>query len=90
MRVTVRREASESGLARVCQSPRGFVISVDGQVAAHVGWSHAPDKSKPWHWYGDGYNSAAVGVFFTTKEEARDNAVARIKARACVTPSDHK
>lgn len=87
MRVTVSREASESGLARVCQSPRGYVLKVDGKVVGRVGWSHSPDKSKPWHWYGSGHNSASAGTYFATKEEARDNAVAFIKAQPPVSPA---
>ena len=90
MRVTVRKEPSETGLARVAQTPRGFIISVDGKKIARVGFAYGFGRlssgSGDWHWYGgdealgiERRNSAADGVHFDTKEAARDACVAYVK-----------
>jgi hypothetical protein len=87
MRITVRKEPSETGLARVCQAPRGFIVSIDGKTIARVGAAHASSlRDYDWHWYGGDEalgvarrNSAAEGINYNTKEEARDACVAYVK-----------
>ena len=36
MRITFKRQANETGLARVCQSPRGYELRVDKKQLATV------------------------------------------------------
>lgn len=93
MRVTVRKESSERGLARVCQSPRGFVISVDGKRVGMVGWASdglGRHGTGYWYWWariGETLrNTANEKVRIATKEEARDACVAWVKAAS--TPSE--
>ena len=87
LRITCRKEENETGLARVCQSPRGFVISVDGKKVARVG-SYRGLGAKPdgWHWYGGDdslgiprRNSSAEGLTYETKEACRDACIAYLK-----------
>jgi hypothetical protein len=89
MRITCRQEKNETGLARVGQGPRGFEISIDGNVVGRIGFARAlgPRHAKPWHWYGGDpllgiprRNSSAEGVMFSTREEARDAFVGYVKA----------
>ena len=88
-RVTSKREPSESGLARVAQGPRGFIISHDGRMVARVGYSRGDlfarrPAEKPWYWSGGldagpRRNTANEGLYYATREEARDACVAWIK-----------
>lgn len=53
MRLTWRKEPHETGLARVCQGPRGAELRIDGTLVAHVsalrvGFSRDYDG---WYWY---------------------------------------
>lgn len=91
MRVTARRQESEQGLARVCQSPRGFVISLDGKRVGHVGFARpfgsVTDRSEEhWFWYahvGDvSRNSASHCSYYATREAARDACIEWVKATA--------
>lgn len=52
MRMTWRKQPSETGLARVCQGPRGAVLKVDGEdvgrvYARRVG---GPGQYSGWYW----------------------------------------
>lgn len=91
MRVTARNQPSEGGLARVCQSPRGYIIKLDGKDVGRVGSSRNLFAKTPaergclsWHWYahvgGESRNSAANDCNYPTKEEARDACIEWIKA----------
>lgn len=89
MRVTVRKQESEQGLARVCQSPRGYVVSVDGKRAGSVSWARerwGRSDGGYWYWYasigGASYNSSSDTPRAATKEEARDACVAWVKRMA--------
>ena len=87
-RITCRKEPNESGLARVCQLPRGFIISIGGVRVARVGGARSLARGASavtWHWYGHRdpdvprRNSAAEGIQFATREDARDNCVAYLR-----------
>jgi hypothetical protein len=90
MRVTCRQEPSETGLARVCQSPRGFIISVDGKRVGHVAYARGLGRGATndyWYWYAGaqvlgipGRNSAAERLTYETRELARDACIAHVKA----------
>ena len=93
MKVTARNEPSESGLARVCQAPRGFIIKLDGRDVGRVGSSRNLFAESPeergrvsWHWYASvvsvRHNSAAEGENFSTREAARDACIAWVKTQA--------
>lgn len=52
MRLTWRREPHETGLASVCESPRGWILKLDGEDVGHVsmcrvGWQ----EYRGWYWY---------------------------------------
>jgi hypothetical protein len=51
MRLTWRKQPSESGLASTCQSPRGLVCKVDGEDVARV-YAHPVGyhKYNGWFW----------------------------------------
>lgn len=86
MRVTAKVEPSERGLARICQGPRGYIVSLDGKVVGHVSVSlHCPTRREEgWYFY------ASVGQarinscekLLPTKEEARAACIAWVKAEA--------
>jgi hypothetical protein len=80
-RVTVRQEPHESGLAQVTQSPRGFIISVNGKRVGCVRYARRVlGSGAPWFWYAHVGNSAGGHKSFATREEARDACVAWVKA----------
>lgn len=52
MRLTWRREPSETGLARVCQSPRGAILKCDGRDVAHIEACRVGyQRYDGWYWY---------------------------------------
>ena len=85
MRVAVRLEPDKTGLALVFQSQRASIVRVDGKRVGRVGFARSLSDPN-WYWYaGDETlgircrNSAAEGVTYPTKEEARDVCVAYVK-----------
>lgn len=94
MKITARQEASEKGLARVCQSPRGYIIKCDGKDVGRVGWASrifdGPGAgAKPWFWYAGvetagrermSRNSASHKCFYASREDARDACIEWFKA----------
>lgn len=94
MKITARTETSEKGLARICQSPRGYIIKCDGKDLGRVGHARrvfdGPGaEAKPWFWYAGielpgleriARNTAANDCFYATREEARDACIEWLKA----------
>lgn len=58
-----RRQPNETGLARVCQGPRGFELVENKQILAHVSYSGFADG---WYFYAEvldrNINSLAEGM----------------------------
>jgi len=52
-----RKQPSETGLARVCQSPRGYELREDGEAIAHVVPVHMRFIITGWYWYGFDQNT---------------------------------
>ena len=67
-----RKQPNETGLARICQSARGFELRENGETIAHV----AQTKGG-WYWYGYGNNTCSKPV--ATADEAKAEAVLWIK-----------
>lgn len=85
-RLTWRRQENETGLAKICQTPRGLVGKVDGKDVFRVspkfvGFSRVIDG---WWWIHTAPNMAVRSFdtmpLFDTKEAARDSATAYYKA----------
>lgn len=89
MRITARKQKSETGLRSVGQCPRGFEICIDGKRVASVsafsvGWME-------WKgWYFSAVENKELGIEFrntasekryTTKEEARDACLEYIRSQ---------
>lgn len=80
MRVTVRNEPREKGLASVLHFNRGYEIRVDNRTVGRVGYSRGLGHgSAGWFWYAMDEalniplrNSAFDGATYATKEKARD------------------
>lgn len=77
-----RRQPRESGLAGVCQSPRGFELHDGKKIVIRV----APATSLynrweilGWYWYGQGQNTCDNLV--ATPEEAKVQAMAWLKSQ---------
>lgn len=76
MRITWKKQASEHGLAGMCQSPRGYVLRIDGKNVGSVSWCR---NASPWMWsvasdddFGIPWsNSAARGVYYQDIELAK-------------------
>lgn len=84
-RVTCRTERNETGLARVCQSPRGYDICIDGKPVVRVACVRR--STDGWYFYGMGHNTYS-DKHWTTKEEARDAAIAFVKAE--ISQTEHE
>jgi hypothetical protein len=55
MRLTWRKEPSETGLARVTQSPRGAILKVEGVDVGHVYANRvAWQQFRGWYWVASG------------------------------------
>ena len=87
MRITWRKQPNEKGLSRVCQSPRGAILRVDGRDVARVqahrtDWQHY----RGWTWYArcDELGVALLndGRVHMTIEDAK--AAAEAYVRACL------
>jgi uncharacterized protein YfiM (DUF2279 family) len=86
-KITFRKQKNEIGLARVCQSPRGYAIFIDGkeigQVTGIRNWNsralsfmiswQADLPTREW------YNSASENQTFETKELAKEFAKNKLK-----------
>lgn len=76
-RLTWSRQPNETGLAGVCQSPRGAILKADGKPVARV----SPDMGGRfyrdilgWYFYGMGrnsFNDPDRAGFFPTMDEAK-------------------
>jgi hypothetical protein len=86
-RVTTRQEPSETGLARVTQTPRGFIVSVDGERVGRVGasWQSLTNRVPVWHWYatvgGVSFNSAGAGMRYDSREDAKIACLAWVRVQ---------
>lgn len=78
-RLRWRKQANETGLARVTQGVRGY--DAGRPIVARV--RHM--RTGRWYWYGGGYNSINADVSFATGEEAKADAEATINGKK----SDH-
>lgn len=93
MRVTVKNEPSERGLAGVCQGPRGYIISADGEKVGRVSCTYIDRLSRKgmyWYYYASGEgiphaNTCNDVPRLKTKEEARDACVAYVKENLRLT-----
>jgi hypothetical protein len=86
MIITAKIEPSETGLARVCQGPRGYHIKVDGKRAGSVGcagrsssqwffWVREESLGIPLH------NTVAAGLpYWPSREDAKAACIAHIKS----------
>jgi hypothetical protein len=76
MRLTWKKQANETGLARVSQGPRGYDLRYKGVAVGHVHYGRCPNG---WYWWAacDTYgialfNSAAKGIPpYTDIEDAK-------------------
>jgi hypothetical protein len=80
-----RKQKSETGLARVCQGPRGFELFEQGgsRPVIHVApYTKGFDKYTilGWYWYGMGENTHATPC--ETAEEAKTQAMEFYRKRA--------
>jgi hypothetical protein len=89
VRLTWSKEPNESGLAKVCQLPRGAILKLNGKQIATV---HAYTEGfsrelRGWYWYG---GDEAIGVprkntaSAPLKELADAKAQAEIYVRTCL------
>lgn len=89
-----RKQKSETGLARICQSPRGYELFESGMSQTpvmHV--SPRTDRQSRftvvgWYWYGCGHNSLHDRPLFVTAEEAKADARVFHKAKSPANNSD--
>lgn len=86
MRITVRRQERERGLAAVTQGPRGFDIRINGECVGHVRWGHNFGKEQSsgyWYWWAQ---STRYGVPHknTASEPSNSLELARDACRAYV------
>lgn len=68
-----RKQPSEIGLARICQSTRGLELRENGKILVHV----APLRDGRWYWCGFGQNTCGSPV--KTKEEAKAEVIKFMK-----------
>jgi hypothetical protein len=66
MRLTWKKQANETGLASICQTPRGYNLRYKGAEIGHIYFGRSPEG---WYWYARSdkynvplYNSAAEGI----------------------------
>lgn len=87
MRLTWKRQANETGLARVCQSPRGFDLRAGGRYIGGVR-PHRVDRFgryAGWYWYAVD-DTLRIGRMNTndspvlTIEEAKSECIAYVRA----------
>ncbi|MCK9369170.1 hypothetical protein M0R04_04430 [Candidatus Dojkabacteria bacterium] len=72
------KEPSESGLARICQLPRGANLKEDGEILAMVRPLVQDYLSVVgWYWYGFGLNTCRSPV--NTLDEAKKQVIKHIK-----------
>ena len=64
------KQPNHSGLAKVCQCERGYILKEKGKELIHV----EIDYNGRWIWYGIGRNTYSEGLFFKTKEDAKADA----------------
>lgn len=54
-----RKQPDETGLPRVCQSPRGYELRENGEIIAHVVPCMKDTVTiASWYWYGFGQNTS--------------------------------
>jgi hypothetical protein len=61
-----RRQASEKGLARVCQSERGFDAGRPTVVSVRP-----YGRTGRWYWYGSGFNSLRNDLTYESAGQAK-------------------
>lgn len=79
MRITVRREKSERGLAAVTQGPHGFDVRIKGERVGCVQWARVYGKPCGvgyWYWYA-GSDRYGVPRKNTCNEPSATPAIAR-------------
>jgi hypothetical protein len=89
-----RKQKSETGLARICQGPRGYELYESGvsqRPVMHV----SPKVERPhsytivgWYWYGYGHNSLSDRPLFLTANAAKTDAVAFRSAKLTANNAD--
>lgn len=95
-RLTWRREPSETGLARVCQSPRGAILSWNGEDVACVKWARSSlglltyHITTPYKWFWCarprgrdeviGYRNTIDSILYRTLDEAKAACLAYVRS----------
>lgn len=74
MRITVRKQPSAKGLARVTQDRRIRDVIANGKKVATV----APTGTE-WYWYGIGYNTIWQNLTFETRDSAIEHCKSQIR-----------
>jgi len=71
-----KKQPSETGLARVCQTERGLILSDAGHriITVAPNCTNGGTRAVNWYWYGMERNTYSEKLFFTTKEEAKTDA----------------
>ena len=90
-----RRQPNERGLARVCQSPRGYELHENGKQLAYVSPVTRGLTREVTGWYfvclGPAHhNSLWENVAYPTADEAKGAALAHIKQATTPTPETPK
>jgi len=75
-----RKQPSATGLARICQGPKGYELRENGVTIAHVD-TIAKNRFTivGWYWYGFGKNTYSNPV--KTAEEAKAQVMAYLKEK---------
>lgn len=90
MRITFSQQPSETGLARVAQTPRGYICKINGaeigRISAHYNRiGNYANYAFMWYTFENAElripyrNTSAEGITFATREEARDHMKAWLK-----------
>lgn len=85
MRITFKRDARETGLARVCQGPRGYEIRADGKRVGHVS-PLCPDRwiITGWYWYCAANDAMNIELRNTAKTPVKTVDEAKAQAKAYI------
>lgn len=78
-----KKQPRETGLRAVCQGQRGYILSENGKVYAHI---QARDRWKNdlWFWYGMGVNTSHRP---DTLENCKAEAIKFIKDKLSINPT---
>lgn len=97
-KLTFKKQPSETGLARVCQGPRGaklFLHEGGKRIElASVNYSRDPVawfwSAPASEWTGEWHNTAASGIYYRTIELAKAGCLAWVRAALAATAAAPK